>query len=62
MNPEEMKQFIIQWLPVIMQQDSRLAYHTLTEVDGVFTDTIKKCPRCQAEWILSGCPPVDKST
>lgn len=55
----EQKQFIIQMLPIVMQSDPRLAYCTFREVDKVLTHSIKTCPRCQAMWILAGCPQVD---
>lgn len=55
----EQKQFIIQMLPIVMQSDPRLAYCTFREVDKILTHSIKTCPRCQAIWILAGCPQVD---
>jgi len=50
---------IRQWLPLVMANDIRLQVHTLSDDGtGCWKDRIQKCPKCQAEWILAGCPEV----
>jgi predicted Zn-ribbon and HTH transcriptional regulator len=53
----EMNEFIKQTLPMVMQFDRRLQVCWEYQDDkGEWTHSIKKCPKCQAEWIVSGCP------
>lgn len=58
-----MNDLIRQMLPIVMQNDYRLQIHTLSDDGtGTWRDRIEKCPKCQAEWIMAGCPPVDNSS
>ena len=45
---------VTQLLPIVMQLDIRLQYHSFSEVEpGIFDHVEAKCPLCQAEWLLS---------
>lgn len=45
------QEFIVQFLPVIMQVDIRLKVHSFEEIDGVWNHK-KNCPRCVSLFIL----------
>lgn len=50
----EEEQAVTQLLPIVMQMDVRLYYHTFSQVEpSKFEHVEVKCPLCQALWLLN---------